>query len=439
MKNLNRIIEYGLYLLVFLLPWQTRWIFRAGEINNGYSEYLTMSLYVTDILLIVLLGLFLFYKLRNFSSASHISRYWYLIAGLELMVFVSVFAAPDKLLAFYFYARFLSGVGLFWLVTSAAYNRIKLIYAFLAGIFSQACLGVWQFLTQSSFAFKWLGLAAHNPGDLGASVVETLSGERWLRAYGGLDHPNMLGGLLAIGILLLIGLMLKNDSAKGEQHAINNFKRAHIYISCVLCAGLFFTFSRGAWAGLIVGIAVMLGLALVKKDYLAQKKILKIILIGSVLVFILFNIYSNLEMTRLSKNARLEIKSNTERVESLDSARDIIKSNWLLGAGAGNYTRELGIGNNELGVKKPAWSFQPVHNVFLLIWSEIGIFGLMFFVGLLVWTGYHILYTKKADSGANIYKIGLLSAMFVIFMVDHWLWSLHFGILLFWLIMGIMV
>jgi len=168
MKNLNKIIEYGLYLLVFLLPWQTRWIIHAGEINAGTSEYLTLSLYGTDILLIILVLLFALYK-NTYNGATAAKKYrkqriWYLIAGLEFIIFISIFIAPDKVIAFYDYARFLLGIGLFWLVVSADYGRAKLIYAFLAGTFFTAALGIWQFLTQSSFADKWLGLSAHNPG-----------------------------------------------------------------------------------------------------------------------------------------------------------------------------------------------------------------------------------------------------------------------------------
>ncbi|MFH0924009.1 MAG: hypothetical protein V1825_04730 [Candidatus Falkowbacteria bacterium] len=53
LKTINKTIEYGLYLLVFLLPIQTRWIIKLGE-----SEYGTVSLYGTDILLIMLIALF---------------------------------------------------------------------------------------------------------------------------------------------------------------------------------------------------------------------------------------------------------------------------------------------------------------------------------------------------------------------------------------------
>jgi len=48
LKTINKTIEYGLYLLVFLLPIQTRWIIKLGE-----SEYGTVSLYGTDVLLIL--------------------------------------------------------------------------------------------------------------------------------------------------------------------------------------------------------------------------------------------------------------------------------------------------------------------------------------------------------------------------------------------------
>ena len=208
MTKIQKIIEYGLYALVFLLPIQTRWIIKAGEINGGYSEYGTISLYGTDILLSVLLSLFVVYKLCQRQQVTsyklQVTRIWWMIAGLELFIFISIFFAPDKVLAVYRYGVFLLGVGLFWLVVSAYYDRLKLAYAFLGGVMFQAGLGIWQFFSQSSFASKWLGLAAHDPAELGTSVVETLDGGRWLRAYGGLDHPNVLGGLVVIGILLIV-------------------------------------------------------------------------------------------------------------------------------------------------------------------------------------------------------------------------------------------
>ena len=50
MKFLNKIIEWGVYLFIFLLPWQTRLILKEGDLN-GYWEYGTASVYGTEILL----------------------------------------------------------------------------------------------------------------------------------------------------------------------------------------------------------------------------------------------------------------------------------------------------------------------------------------------------------------------------------------------------
>ncbi|RLC38614.1 hypothetical protein DRH27_01835 [Candidatus Falkowbacteria bacterium] len=454
MKYINKTIEYGLYLLVFLLPIQTRWIIKAGELNNGYWEYGTLSLYGTDILLMAILVMFLFYRfktkkleIRNWKSGNKenksqitnyqlpITKIWWLIAGLELMVFISIFVAADKTVAIYGYLRFLLGVGLFWLVISASFNKIKLIYSFLAGIALQALLGIYQFFSQSGFAAKWLGLAAHNPADLGVSVVETLDGTRWLRAYGGLDHPNVLGGLLVVGILLVIAAVIKMK--KANKFSIFNFqfsifKQFSIFnaIIVILVIGLFITFSRGAWLGLVVGLLAFLIINIYKKKLKAQKITLQIILILSITVFILSNIYSDLVLTRFSDNARLEIKSNTERIESLETARDLIKSNFFFGVGIGNYTNTV---EQEIISGQPAWFYQPVHNFFLLVFSEIGVFGLIFMLWLI---SYMLVKSFKKVEYINL---ALILAILIMMLVDHWYWSLHFGVLFFWLISGLII
>ncbi len=80
MKNkLQKIIEYGLYLFLFILPWQTRWIIKEGEINGGYFEYETYSLYGSDILLIVVLflaGIYFFRKRKEVSKLK-VKKYWH--------------------------------------------------------------------------------------------------------------------------------------------------------------------------------------------------------------------------------------------------------------------------------------------------------------------------------------------------------------------------
>jgi O-antigen ligase len=438
MKVWNKIIEYGLYSLVFLLSWQTRWIIKAGEM-----EYGTYSLYGTDILLLIILLLFIIFNFQ-FSifkqfSISEFSKIWLVITFLDLFVFVSIFFADDGWLALYKYGWFLLGVGLFWLVTSANYNRMKLLWVMLAGIFLQACLGIYQFLFQKSFASKWLGMALHNPAELGVSVVETIGadgiGERWLRAYGGMDHPNVLGGVLAVGVLFLIGYLVNKFSIFNFQFSNNfqflnfqtRFKLFYYFIILLFLLALFFTFSRGAWAGLLVGVFLSLFIFLIKKDFLKQRELLKIILVGGVLVFFLFSLFGNLVTTRLSQNTRLEVKSTEERMESFSEAKAIIKNNWLFGAGIGNYT--LALEKNNPGQEK--WNYQPVHNVFLLVWAETGIFGLVGFLSVLGLLGWSLVRQKK------YFGLSILLTLVIMMMVDHWYWSLHFGVLWLWLVVGL--
>jgi hypothetical protein len=45
----------------------------------------------------------------------------------------------------------------------------------------------------------------------------------------------------------------------------------------------------------------------------------------------------------------------------------------------------------------------------------------------------------KERKNFNSYKIALIAAIITISMFDHWFWSLHFGVLFFWMIIGLML
>ena len=483
MKYLAKTIEYGLYLLVFLLPIQTRWIIKAGVLNGGPWEYGTYSLYGTDILLIIVLLLFVIHTVRS-RIAGHRARnaslarragtrndnnplnppleggqinttrndrmlHWF-IGGLVLISAVSVFFAASKPLALYKLGWLILGIGLFWLIVSASYNRLKLIYAIIFGLFFQAFLGIWQFLTQSSFANKWLGMASHDGANLGVSVIETIGadgiGERWLRAYAGLDHPNILGGIMAVGILMIIWQIIGIERVNNFQTIFNDkiLKYINSLLLIIFTAALFFSFSRAAWLGLAAGLMVLLFGAVIKKDWLAQKNILQTILISGAVIFILFLQYPNLAMTRLYAGDRLEVKSTNERVESIKNSRLIIKNNWLFGAGLGNYT--LALSRQMPG--QEIFYYQPAHNVFLLALAETGVMGFIFFIGLLF-----VVVSDRRGRGKLVYSDDnrrllrslllprndsiILIALVVVMSFDHWPWSLHFGVLFFWLMMGL--
>ena len=128
-------------------------------------------------------------------------------------------------------------------------------------------------------------------------------------------------------------------------------------------------------------------------------------------------------ISRVNSNNRLEAISNNERIEYISESWKIIKQNPIFGVGAGNYVLELEQQNPGLSV----WDYQAVHNVFLLIWAEIGIFGLLSFLAIIV---YLLFWSIKQK---NVFKICVMLSLVLFLFLDHWLWSWHMG----WLFLGL--
>ncbi|MFA6306172.1 MAG: O-antigen ligase family protein, partial [Candidatus Gracilibacteria bacterium] len=224
---------------------------------------------------------------------------------------------------------------------------------------------------------------------------------------------------------------------------------------------LFFSFSRSAWLGLAGGLIVMMALAVVGKNLKQQRNLAEIILVMGILLFILFNQYQNLITSRLGGEGRLEEKSTSERLVSYQESWQMIKNNWAIGVGLGNYTLAL----NRQAPKQNSFYYQPAHNVFMLVLSEIGIVGLLFFIGLIFIIASNNLFchsgrragiqfgcenrvsglrvkpamTRCLEFSDNENLAAILIALIVAMSLDHWTWSLHFGVLFFWLVLGLII
>jgi O-antigen ligase len=425
-KYLVPFVKYGFYLFVFLLPWQTKIILRPAPSN--FNE---ISLYLSHFLLLLILIGFFIYKLRDKKPDEEISSLWLALVGLELGVLFSFFFASDQWLAFYFYVLFLAGIGLFYLLreggAAAGYDnpfldKFTIIYSFFAGLFFQAGLAVYQFLSQRAPANKYLGLAAHDPGTLGTAVIETASG-RWLRAYGGLDHPNILGGVLALALIVAAYLLASRKVIRRKSEIVESLALFVFYF--VALFALFFTFSRAAWLALLVGWAVLLVVLVLKKDSWILGRFLVLMFFSAVMTLIVAIPYQDLLQVRVDVVGRLEQKSLTERVIYLSEARQIWSQNWWTGAGVGNYVLALGRRDTD---QPAAGDHQPVANVFLFLGAESGIFTLLFFLSFLV-----LLITQNRR---EVFAPALFTALLILMAFDHWLLSLPFGLIFLFLMLG---
>ncbi|MFA6514008.1 MAG: O-antigen ligase family protein [Patescibacteria group bacterium] len=426
MKFFKRSTEVFLLIFVFLLPWQTKLILRSAD--NNFNE---ISLYASQLVLLLALICFFIYKLGTKEPNKKSPLIWYFLGILEVCVLISFFFAPDQLLALYRYIVFLGGLGLFYLVREGinreAYeesclNRTRIIYIFLTSVFFHSVLAIYQFLSQSSFAFKYLGLASHDPQAFGSSVIETMSG-RWLRAYGGLDHPNILGGVLVFALLLSAYLLARKKIINSQLQIWNLVLLFFSYFFALVA--LFFTFSRTAWIAYFIGM-IILAIALMKREERWVSGRFFVLSFFSVMLLILSAVpYRELIFTRLEAQNRLEKISISERKESIVDSFSVIKKYPLFGVGVGNYVKYLEV-NDKTRNSLPS---QPVHNVFLLVFSENGIFA---FSSLFLF----IVFLAKSRRRES-FSLAVIAAMFVFLMLDHWLFSLPFGILFFFLVLGL--
>ncbi len=78
----------------------------------------------------------------------------------------------------------------------------------------------------------------------------------------------------------------------------------------------------------------------------------------------------------------LFINSLRERWFYLGVSSGIIVDNLLLGVGSGQFVLNIPHYINQQII--PDWQFQPVHNVFLIIWSELGLVGLGLFIAFIL-------------------------------------------------------
>lgn len=426
MKILEKIIEYGLYLFVFLLPWQTRLILREGNLN-GYWEYGTFSIYATEIFLWLIFILAIAWwiarelKIKNEKLKITIksSKLVYLLIYLFIFLLytlVSVLWADSKSLAIYSWHWLAEGIGIFLVLRVMKVDVAKLVWAFMLSALIQAGLSLWQFLTQSTFASKWLGMALHDPAVSGTFVVE-IALRRWLRAYGAFPHPNVLAGFLATAMFLIIWLY---------QKTAESLKKILLpVIFAILSLGLFATFSKSVIATFVLVIILWWVIIFIRQ----QSKEIKIDLLKFTLIFLVIAavfsaIFWEPVQTRIYGAERLEVKSTTERLNYFGEAWQLIKNHPLTGVGLGNYTLAI---HNDINPDLESWNYQPVHNIYLLILAELGI------IGFILWLVLIFLLIKKIP----ITNYQLPITILVVGLFDHYLWTLYFGIILFWLVLGV--
>jgi len=410
------------YAFVFFLPFSTVWILREVFVEGEKWQYASFGIYAAEV---VLLALAVFSVASNrwkgvFRRGVSIIRSPFPVLFLlfVLWAFLSVLWADDPLIALQTSLVFFLGFLTFLFARSGKFSTRKTMMVFVAALAVHAAIGIGQFAMQYSPEVTFLGMPERVPQEPGVSVLKNDSG-RWLRAYGGMAHPNVFAGAVSVAMVFALILFVT--------------EKRRVYRSVFLIAGALFafalvlSFSRAAWLGMVLVLGFLVFLSWQKPREWRKRPFLffGVVFLASAVCALL--VQENV-FPRFSQETIAVEGSISDRSTYLEQARRMIAEHTLLGVGAGNFTVET----SRAHWKENSYIalFQPAHNAPLLLWAELGLIGLLL-AGMLF-----VALVRRGISSRQLFLLAALFAILPAALLDHWLVASHFGILLVSLLAG---
>jgi O-antigen ligase len=250
------------------------------------------------------------------------------------------------------------------------------MFALSLAVVAQALLAYAQHLTGKS-----LGLQVFGEYDQLSQNI----GYQFVRPTGTGGHPNILAYFLELATPVMLAMALT------RQHRL--LQAWYLLVTVAGVSALVLTLSRAAWLTIPISFSVVLGLLGLR--YLLQLKTLIMLLLVTVLVaasgFYTFPIIYKRFMHDDYQSSSMRMPMNT-------AALSVIGQYPLLGVGMNNfsqvyrsydkttksrvYTEDIYQGKHRVYVPFK----HVVHNMYLMIWAEVGTIGLIAFLSIFVST-----------------------------------------------------
>lgn len=430
LNNIQRLLFY--FLILFIPVQYGRHFWPDFSFIKGVRvDYLSPTLHATDILIILIFILSVAKsQISNVKSQINskfkilkITNYQLLITFV-LFIVLGIAVSKSPTAGFYGLLKFLEFV-FFGFYTAQNISKLKLqniLLMFSIGTIFESFLAIVQYFNHGSIngIFYFFGerfFTSLTPGIANAS----LGGELFLRPYGTFPHPNVLAGYLLIGMMLILGRIMNQESGI--------MKTIFILTLAIGTASLFLTLSR---------IAILLWLIILSFYFIRKFMIPHFVLQSRTSrgkhnsYFLIFLIVGFLFLglttplgTRFT-GLKLTDESIVQRENLIQSSTAMVKDHPLFGVGLNNFLINL---PSYQTPHAPLFYLQPVHNIYLLILAQTGIVGLMFFVWFLIKTYRFINYKS--------YILILLTSVLTLGMFDHYFLTLQQGQLLFSFILGL--
>lgn len=294
-----------------------------------------------------------------------------------------------------------------------------IVMIFGIGIAWNSTLTFLQVARQGPLGLTALGEFPIWPDHPGISVL--MAGPiRWLRPYGLLPHPNILGGFLAIGLLAVLSGIF---STRWRIWLIGTV----LFLSGFWA--LLLTFSRAAWGGFTAGILVALPYLIATRLRLSpvRRRVLATATAALMMAALFAALYWPLLAARAGVGEeRVELRSVADRIVFTRFAEQAIAENTFLGVGIANFPWRTSYYLLETDYDLRG---DNVHNIFLLAWAELGIVGLGLFIAAIAagsYAAWQGLQTQQSGP-ENAMLFGAFAALAAIGLLDHYPWTLlHF-------------
>lgn len=287
---------------------------------GGRVKEIKLSVLAPGILLYVLFGMF-----STFASFEPISSAFvfvvYLVFILEYFVMVNTFNTPEK---------FKGAVA-----------------CFASSVLFIALIGIWQNFNVSETTSGWVD----------TEMFENIK----TRVYATFENPNVLGQYFIISLPMVFALFC------AEKKPVYKFSWLCVFAVGFLC--LIYTWSRGAWVGVLLALAVYLLI----RD---RRWIVLCVLMLCIMPFVLPESILN----RIMSIGNSGDSSTAYRISVWIASLRVAVRYWMLGAGYGSDAFSIGYKMFAL----PGADFAlHSHNFYIQLVTDIGIAGLIAFLLIL--------------------------------------------------------
>lgn len=414
------------YLLILLLPTQFGKHFWPpfAFVSGVRVDYLSPTLYFTDILIILLFILCVKKIYLNLKSVNHL-----FLVICFLFLILNIYFAQNPLSAAYGLLKLLEVIFFGWYVATHVNKKniktIALLFCF--PLLFESLLAIGQFFHQGSLnsIFYFFGERTFT-GQTQGIANTSLNGELKLRPYGTFPHPNVLAGYLTVAMAIVISNFQFSREAGSRMKTIigTNFKKIFNILTLLLgTIALFLTMSRVAILLWVVFLTIFL-----LKNYFKKSKH---ILVALVCICSIGSILALSPLGSRFTSFSLGDEAVTQRAFLMEQATTMISAHPLFGVGLHNFFYYLPPASMW---QNPYLLLQPVHNIYLLIAAETGLIGLGLFLYFIFLT-YKRLQSKKFIIH-NSYFI-ILSIVLTLGLFDHYFLTLQQGQLLFAFVLGL--